>query len=62
MKADLFMGFCFACACCFQDEEISMLAEVTHLQTISDDLKALTSDPHKLPPASEQVWRGSLRF
>ncbi|XP_041797609.1 protein MTSS 1-like isoform X6 [Chelmon rostratus] len=48
--------------CCFVamlrpvvDEEISMLGEVTHLQTISDDLKALTSDPHKLPPASEQV-------
>ncbi|CAL8261095.1 unnamed protein product, partial [Boreogadus saida] len=37
------------------DEEISMLGEVTHLQTISDDLKALTSDPHTLPPASEQV-------
>ena len=32
-----------------------MLGEVTHLQTISDDLKSLTSDPHKLPPASEQV-------
>lgn len=32
-----------------------MLGEVTHLQTISEDLKALTSDPHKLPPASEQV-------
>ncbi|XP_037532326.1 protein MTSS 1 [Nematolebias whitei] len=48
--------------CCFVamlqpvvDEEISMLAEVSHLQTISEDLKALTSDPHKLPPASEQV-------
>ncbi|XP_061675256.1 protein MTSS 1-like isoform X2 [Syngnathoides biaculeatus] len=37
------------------DEEISMLAEVTHLQAISDDLKSLTSDPQKLPPASEQV-------
>ncbi|KAM9723487.1 protein MTSS 1-like isoform 7-T7 [Menidia menidia] len=37
------------------DEEISMLGEVIHLQTISEDLKALTSDPHKLPPASEQV-------
>uniref|UniRef100_A0AAZ3RX48 IMD domain-containing protein n=1 Tax=Oncorhynchus tshawytscha TaxID=74940 RepID=A0AAZ3RX48_ONCTS len=37
------------------DEEISMLGEVTHLQTISDDLKMLTMDPHKLPPASEQV-------
>uniref|UniRef100_A0A4W5JB09 MTSS I-BAR domain containing 1 n=1 Tax=Hucho hucho TaxID=62062 RepID=A0A4W5JB09_9TELE len=32
-----------------------MLGEVTHLQTISDDLKMLTMDPHKLPPASEQV-------
>ncbi|XP_061807251.1 protein MTSS 1-like isoform X6 [Nerophis lumbriciformis] len=37
------------------DEEISMLGEVTHLQSISEDLKSLTSDPHKLPPASEQV-------
>ncbi|XP_028841155.1 protein MTSS 1-like isoform X2 [Denticeps clupeoides] len=37
------------------DEEISMLGEITHLQTISDDLKSLTLDPHKLPPASEQV-------
>uniref|UniRef100_A0A8C9TW74 MTSS I-BAR domain containing 1 n=1 Tax=Scleropages formosus TaxID=113540 RepID=A0A8C9TW74_SCLFO len=37
------------------DEEISMLGEITHLQTIADDLKALTMDPHKLPPASEQV-------
>ncbi|XP_057689894.1 protein MTSS 1-like isoform X8 [Corythoichthys intestinalis] len=37
------------------DEEISMLGEITHLQAISDDLKSLTSDPHKLPPASEQV-------
>ncbi|KAL4630015.1 metastasis suppressor protein 1-like isoform X2 [Arapaima gigas] len=37
------------------DEEISMLGEITHLQTIADDLKALTIDPHKLPPASEQV-------
>uniref|UniRef100_A0AAV2MC58 Uncharacterized protein n=1 Tax=Knipowitschia caucasica TaxID=637954 RepID=A0AAV2MC58_KNICA len=48
--------------CCFVallqpvvDEEISMLGEVTHLQAISDDLKALTSDPHKLPASSEQV-------
>ncbi|KAM4687871.1 protein MTSS 1 isoform 4-T4 [Discoglossus pictus] len=37
------------------DEEISMLGEITHLQTISEDLKSLTMDPHKLPPASEQV-------
>nr|XP_040020269.1 protein MTSS 1-like isoform X1 [Gasterosteus aculeatus aculeatus] len=48
--------------CCFVallrpvvDEEISMLGEVIHLQAISDDLKALTSDPHTLPAASEQV-------
>ena len=32
-----------------------MLGEITHLQTLTDDLKALTMDPHKLPPASEQV-------
>lgn len=32
-----------------------MLGEISHLQAISDDLKALTTDPHKLPPASEQV-------
>jgi len=41
--------------CLLKDEEMAMLGEVTHLQTISDDLKALTCDPHKLPPASEQV-------
>nr|XP_046181780.1 protein MTSS 1-like isoform X3 [Oncorhynchus gorbuscha] len=37
------------------EEEMSMLGEITHLQTLTDDLKALTMDPHKLPPASEQV-------
>ncbi|XP_049336066.1 protein MTSS 1 isoform X11 [Astyanax mexicanus] len=37
------------------DEEMSMLGEIIHLQTIADDLKALTMDPHKLPAASEQV-------
>ncbi|XP_028917845.1 protein MTSS 1 isoform X2 [Ornithorhynchus anatinus] len=37
------------------EEEISMLGEITHLQTISEDLKSLTMDPHKLPSASEQV-------
>ncbi|KAM4706323.1 protein MTSS 1 isoform 4-T4 [Rhinophrynus dorsalis] len=37
------------------EEEISMLGEITHLQTISEDLKMLTMDPHKLPTASEQV-------
>ncbi|XP_053478838.1 MTSS I-BAR domain containing 2a isoform X4 [Ictalurus furcatus] len=35
--------------------EISMLGEVTHLQAIMDDLSVLTTDPHKLPEASEQV-------
>ncbi|KAK9971961.1 hypothetical protein ABG768_025299 [Culter alburnus] len=35
--------------------EIAMLGEITHLQAIIDDLTMLTSDPHKLPPASEQV-------
>lgn len=32
-----------------------MLGEITHLQGIIDDLVVLTADPHKLPPASEQV-------
>ncbi|XP_031420373.1 MTSS I-BAR domain containing 2a isoform X2 [Clupea harengus] len=35
--------------------EIAMLGEVTHLQAIIDDLTVLTTDPHKLPAASEQV-------
>lgn len=34
-----------------------MLGEITHLQPIVDDLTVLTEDPHKLPPASEQVTR-----
>lgn len=38
-----------------QDEEMSMLGEITHLQTLTDDLKTLTMDPHKLPASSEQV-------
>ncbi|XP_066525345.1 protein MTSS 1-like isoform X2 [Hoplias malabaricus] len=37
------------------DEEVCMLGEITHLQSISDDLRSLTMDPHKLPPSSEQV-------
>ncbi|KAM9524673.1 protein MTSS 2-like isoform 3-T3 [Salvelinus alpinus] len=37
------------------DHEISMLGEVTHLQTILEDLSNLTAEPSKLPPASEQV-------
>uniref|UniRef100_A0A4W5PCH9 MTSS I-BAR domain containing 1 n=1 Tax=Hucho hucho TaxID=62062 RepID=A0A4W5PCH9_9TELE len=37
------------------DHEISMLGEVTHLQTILEDLSSLTAEPSKLPPASEQV-------
>ncbi|XP_067904707.1 protein MTSS 1 [Heterodontus francisci] len=36
-------------------EEIGMLGEVTHLQTILEDLTNLTADPQKLPLASEQV-------
>ncbi|XP_053126965.1 protein MTSS 2 isoform X3 [Hemicordylus capensis] len=35
--------------------EITMLGEITHLQGIIDDLVGLTAEPHKLPPASEQV-------
>ncbi|XP_038135711.1 protein MTSS 1-like isoform X5 [Cyprinodon tularosa] len=37
------------------DEEMSMLGEITHLQNLTDDLKSLTMDPHKLPASSEQV-------
>ncbi|MGH0185886.1 UNVERIFIED_CONTAM: hypothetical protein FKN15_019332 [Acipenser sinensis] len=37
------------------DEEIGMLGEVTHLQTILEDLTTLTMEPSKLPLASEQV-------
>lgn len=32
-----------------------MLGEVTHLQSILEDLCHLTVDPSALPPASEQV-------
>lgn len=53
-----------------QEEEMSMLGEITHLQTLTDDLKTLTMDPHKLPASSEQVqpseltslMAGSVRF
>lgn len=48
------------CVLFLQEEEISMLGEITHLQTISDDLKSLTMDPHKLPSSSEQVRSPSL--
>uniref|UniRef100_A0A8C4QJ92 IMD domain-containing protein n=1 Tax=Eptatretus burgeri TaxID=7764 RepID=A0A8C4QJ92_EPTBU len=37
------------------NHEVSMLGDVTHLQTILEDLDHLTKDPHKLPPASEQL-------
>ncbi|TKS71872.1 Metastasis suppressor protein 1 [Collichthys lucidus] len=36
------------------DHEINMLGEVTHLQTILEDLTNLTAEPNKLPAASEQ--------
>lgn len=35
-----------------------MLGEITHLQGIIEDLVVLTAEPHKLPPASEQVSGG----
>lgn len=41
-----------------QNVEIAMLGEITHLQAIVEDLTVLTEDPHKLPPASEQVRGG----
>lgn len=39
-----------------------MLVEITHLQTLTDDLKTLTVDPHKLPSASEQVATATTRL
>lgn len=41
-----------------QNGELTMLGEITHLQGIIDDLVVLTAEPHKLPPASEQVGPG----
>lgn len=41
----------------WQNGEITMLGEITHLQGIIDDLVVLTADPHKLPTASEQVGK-----
>lgn len=38
-----------------QNGELTMLGEITHLQGIIEDLVVLTAEPHKLPPASEQV-------
>ena len=43
--------------CLLQDEEISMLTEVTHLQEILQHLCLQASDPSSLPTASEQVIR-----
>ncbi|XP_029468139.1 protein MTSS 2-like [Rhinatrema bivittatum] len=37
------------------DEEIGMLGEITHLQTILEDLTNMTAEPNILPPTSEQV-------
>ncbi|XP_014255401.1 MTSS1-like protein isoform X2 [Cimex lectularius] len=37
------------------DEEVAMLSELSHLQEVVDQLEKHTSDPHSLPPASEQV-------
>ena len=41
--------------CLFQDSEIEMLADISHLQEIIDQLCMHTGDPNILPPASEQV-------
>lgn len=41
---------------------MSMLGEITHLQTLTDDLKTLTMDPHKLPASSEQVQLSQRRL
>lgn len=37
------------------EEELSMLGEIVHLQSVLDELREQTKDPLDLPPASEQV-------
>ncbi|KAJ3608701.1 hypothetical protein NHX12_023231, partial [Muraenolepis orangiensis] len=37
------------------EEEMLMLGEIGGLGSLNDDIRALTMDPHKLPPSSEQV-------
>ena len=39
----------------FQDQEIAMLTEVTHLQEIVEQLCMIAGDPTQLPEASEQL-------
>ena len=41
--------------CSFQDEEVAMLSEMSHLQEVVDVLEKNTAEPLILPPASEQV-------
>lgn len=41
--------------CVYQDEEVAMLSELSHLQEVVDQLEKHTADPYSLPPASEQV-------
>lgn len=39
----------------YQEEEVAMLMELSHLQEVMDKLEAHTTEPYSLPPASEQV-------
>lgn len=41
--------------CVWQDEEVAMLLELSHLQEVLDQLEKHTADPFTLPAASEQV-------
>lgn len=49
--------FCMFVTCFkpFVEWEISLLTEITHLKEVMDNLAKQSSDPHILPPASEQV-------
>lgn len=47
--------FCVDYIYFFQEEEVAMLMELSHLQEVMDKLEAHTSEPYSLPPASEQV-------
>ncbi|XP_066288452.1 protein MTSS 1-like isoform X4 [Branchiostoma lanceolatum] len=37
------------------EEELGMLEEITHLQSVLDDMVKMSAQPYQLPPASEQV-------
>ena len=41
--------------CCLQDEELAILAELSHIQEIVHSLCLLSSDPDSLPESTEHL-------